>query len=148
MLKYKNKSLKKLGKMAVFNALFFRIFVSFTKNIPRIFVYHRFSLEKDPDGRKIDSDTFEWQLNKLRSDWHVIQLKDYLGILKDGKSLKKVVVITIDDGYCDFFDIAFPILKKFNLPATFFPTVEFVNRKIWLWPDRIDYILRRISGFR
>jgi peptidoglycan/xylan/chitin deacetylase (PgdA/CDA1 family) len=109
-------------------------------------MYHRFSLEKDPTGRKIDAEIFEWQLNKFKSGWQVIRLKDYLQRLKEGKSLKKIVVLTIDDGYCDFYDIAFPLLKKYGLQATFFPTVEFVNGKIWLWPDRIDYILRQISG--
>jgi peptidoglycan/xylan/chitin deacetylase (PgdA/CDA1 family) len=108
-------------------------------------MYHRFSKEKDPSGRKIDSETFDWQLNRIKTGWKVIQLKDYLQRLNKGKSLQKVVVLTIDDGYHDFYEVAFPLLKKYGLSATFFPTVEFVNGKIWMWPDRIDYILRQLS---
>ena len=84
-------------------------------------MYHRFSLEKDPTGRKIDAETFEWQLNRLKSGWKVIQLKDYLQRLKEGKSLKNIVVLTIDDGYRDFYDIAFPLIKKIRNSGNFFP---------------------------
>jgi peptidoglycan/xylan/chitin deacetylase (PgdA/CDA1 family) len=32
----------------------------------------------------------------------------------------KTVVITADDGYYNFYKNAYPVLKKYNLPATFF----------------------------
>ena len=50
-------------------------------------------------------------------------------------------VITIDDGYADAFDIAFPLLKKFNLPATLFAVTDFVDGKCWIWTDLMRYIL-------
>lgn len=50
-------------------------------------------------------------------------------------------VITIDDGYSDFFQYAYPILKRYSLPATLYVTTGFVDREVWLWPDRIEYIL-------
>lgn len=138
-----NKLTKLLKELIVFNPLLFKACIYKARNIPKIFMYHRFSLVKDPTGRKIDSATFEWQLKMLKSGWRVIRLKDYLQHLKHGRTLKKVVVFTVDDGYLDFYNIAFPLLRKYKLPATFFPTVEFVNGKIWLWPDRIDFILRQ-----
>ena len=112
MVYFRNFS-KSLKKQLVLNPLLFRAGAYYTKDIPRIFMYHRFSLKKDPTGRKIDSETFEWQLNILKSGWKVIKVKDYLKRMKEGKSLQKIVVLTIDDGYCDFFDIAFPLLKKY-----------------------------------
>ncbi|GAB6910003.1 hypothetical protein JCM12296A_58520 [Desulfosarcina cetonica] len=54
---------------------------------------------------------------------------------------QKTAVITIDDGYRDFFLYAFPELKKRNIKATFFVTVEFVNKNIWLWPDKVFYAI-------
>jgi len=50
-------------------------------------------------------------------------------------------VITVDDGYADAFEIAFPLLKKFNLPATLFAVTDFVDGKCWLWTDLMRYIL-------
>ncbi len=70
--------------------------------------------------------------------------------------LKNAVVITVDDGYLDFYEIAFPALREAGLPATLFLTTRFVDGDIWLWPDQVRYILEHseyveplaIPGFR
>ena len=114
-----------------------------TKHTPRIFVYHRFCNKREQlnNAYKIDRETFEWQLRQINRGWSVMTLKDYCDKLRRGKRLTKVVIITVDDGYKDFYDYAYPLLKKYNLLATFFPTVDFINGNIWLWPDRLKHML-------
>ena len=49
----------------------------------------------------------------------------------------KPVIITLDDGYRDNYENAFPILREYNLQATFFVVTEFVDRgyeQYMTWP--------------
>ena len=135
--------------MLVKSRTLFALSATITQNLPRIFAYHRFSNDPDPLKRKIDALSFESQIKQLTKDWNVYSLKDYISrCQRDGRAPSRSVVLTIDDGYCDFYEIAYPILRKYNIPATLFPTVNFVSGKILLWPDKISYALdnaRRID---
>ena len=113
-----------------------------TRNEPRIFVYHRFSESPDPEPTVIDAATFEWQVRWMKRRFHVQTLGDYIGrVKKTGKIPPRTAVITVDDGYRDFYEIAYPILRKHGLRATFFITVNFLEKKIWLWPDILSFAL-------
>jgi peptidoglycan/xylan/chitin deacetylase (PgdA/CDA1 family) len=66
--------------------------------------------------------------------------------IRDGKKFpERSAVITIDDGYRDFYDIAFPVLKSFGIPATIFLVTEFVAGNCWIWTDKARYILTRTA---
>ncbi|MDY6903905.1 MAG: polysaccharide deacetylase family protein [Thermodesulfobacteriota bacterium] len=113
---------------------------------PRVLVYHRFCDRPDTEKLKIDSQTFENQLLTIKKHFKIVTLAE---ILKQ-KRLKKPLpdnsaVLTVDDGYLDFYTIAYPLLKKHNVKATLFPVVNFVDQKIWLWPDRILYAFENTS---
>src|SRR5262249_3349460 len=54
--------------------------------------------------------------------------------------------ITIDDGYRDCFDIAFPILRERKIPATAFVVTDFVDQATWLWTDKVRYLTSRAPG--
>lgn len=47
------------------------------------------------------------------------EIKDILSLVNDDM-YKKCVIITFDDGYKNFYDNAYPLLTKYNLPATLF----------------------------
>jgi peptidoglycan/xylan/chitin deacetylase (PgdA/CDA1 family) len=51
------------------------------------------------------------------------------------------VVITIDDGFRDNYDLAFPILKDFGLPATIFLTSGLLGTTKAPWIDEIGALL-------
>lgn len=94
----------------------------------------------------MDAETFEWQLKQLEKKWNVITLGEYIQKRRMKAKLPPyMVILTIDDGYADFYKVAHPRLKEHGLPATFFPTVNFVDKKIWLWPDRLRYALDHSS---
>jgi len=48
----------------------------------------------------------------------------------------------VDDGYQDFYNLAFPILKKYEVPATDFLTTDFIDKRIWLWHDLLNFGLK------
>lgn len=105
-------------------------------------MYHRFC-ERDEDRRDaVDADTFRWQLQQLSKGWHVLTLREYVTRNREGESLPPyVAIITVDDGYRDFYDIAYPLLKEYGMRATFFPTTSFVNGE-WMWWDKLRFIFR------
>jgi peptidoglycan/xylan/chitin deacetylase (PgdA/CDA1 family) len=108
----------------------------------RILMYHRFGAVPDLSGARMDAGTFAWQLAHLKQGWQVIPLGDLLEALREGRQLSpRTAVITVDDGYLDFYQVAYPLLRKFGLPATFFATLNFVAGRIWLWPDILAHVL-------
>ena len=51
------------------------------------------------------------------------------------------VVVTVDDGYRDFYRVGYPMLRKYGIPATLFVATGFIDRRCWLWVDRVTYCL-------
>jgi peptidoglycan/xylan/chitin deacetylase (PgdA/CDA1 family) len=105
-------------------------------NLLRVLTYHRVAeLTDSPllDPRIISTTPaiFEQQMRYLASNFSTVSLKDVLNAVEGGGSLaERAVLITFDDGYGDFTEYAWPILKKYRLPATIFvPTA---------YPDRLD----------
>lgn len=95
--------------------------------INNILMYHSIS-NKSNDPYSVTIDTFEKQLVYLiDNNYEIISLEELCSKIKRNKSMKNNVVITFDDGYKDFIDNAFPILKKYNLPATVFIVYELLG---------------------
>ncbi len=116
-------------------------------DFPKIFVCHRFSTEHENIPHRLRQDHFSWCLDQLNRGYNVMTLGDCVAHFKDtNKWPKRAVVLTVDDGYADFYKYGFPELKKRNLGATFFVTYDFVAGKCWLWPDIIEYALLKADG--
>ncbi len=93
-----------------------------------ILAYNNFS--KHSSGNIIVSEpAFDAQMKYLKENgYHVVPLKQFLDFLDYKTQLpKKSVVITIDVGWRSVYDIAFPILKKYDFPATLFLYIDFIG---------------------
>ncbi|MBU5638120.1 polysaccharide deacetylase family protein [Geomonas sp. Red69] len=113
---------------------------SATGDFPKIFVYHRFARSRQPGSDALAVDEFIWQLEQLRSGFDVMTVAACLGHFeRHGRWPKQSAIVTVDDGYRDFYDIAFPELAKRGLPATFYVTTGFIDRHVWLWPDMLEH---------
>jgi peptidoglycan/xylan/chitin deacetylase (PgdA/CDA1 family) len=107
---------------------------------PKIFVYHRFTPPGIAVPHRVSQDVFAWQLEQISKRNNVLTLRDCVAyFLEKRRWPKRAVVLTIDDGYADFYEYAYPELSRRGLGATFFVTTNFIDRKSWLWPDRIEY---------
>ena len=122
------------------------VFASFrylNKTKVLIVTYHRFS--KDDDGRSTAVKAFTEQLEHLKSHYSVLPLSELEDCLNNRKPLPlNAAAITIDDGFRDAYDIAFPQLRKRGLPATLFAITDFVDQKIWLWTDKLRYLTAQL----
>lgn len=118
-----------------------------TGNYPRILMYHRFS--KGGSCGTLSKDTLEKQFSYLEENFEVLSLSDALDHCELSKSLvfrkKPIVSLTIDDGYRDFYELCFPLLKKYQFPATFYVATDFVGQGIWLWHDKLKWIIDNSS---
>jgi len=63
---------------------------------------------------------FEKQIAHLARNYKIISLDEIVDRVKTKKSLRRCVAITFDDGFRDNYEKAYPILKKYNVPATIF----------------------------
>jgi peptidoglycan/xylan/chitin deacetylase (PgdA/CDA1 family) len=109
-----------------------------------VLMYHRFSRNAEKD--KISAAEFTAHLDYLSRRAKVLSLSETVETLKNGDSLPpNAVVITIDDGYADAFDIAFPLLQKFRMPATVYAVTDFLDAKCWLWTDLMRYVLSQTT---
>ncbi|HJX91737.1 MAG TPA: polysaccharide deacetylase family protein [Pyrinomonadaceae bacterium] len=117
----------------------FAPFRFFNRNKVLVLMYHRFSANEDEFATSASD--FEAQLKYLKQHYNVVSLGEAVRrLLQDGKTEAKTAVITIDDGYRDAYQVALPILKRNNLPATIFVVTQFLDRKMWLWTDKMRYI--------
>jgi peptidoglycan/xylan/chitin deacetylase (PgdA/CDA1 family) len=93
-----------------------------------ILCYHNFQ-EKCNTPLCISRDAFEQQMAYLKTHgFRVITLTELLGFLRYRHGLPdQSIVITFDDGYRSFYEIAYPILKKFDFKATLFVYTDFVG---------------------
>lgn len=107
-----------------------------------ILTYHRFS--RGQDASKVSAADFESHLQYLSLHNTVLPLAEAVERLKNGTSLPpNATVITIDDGYGDAYEIAFPKLKKYGFPATVYAITDFVDQKIWLWTDLMRHVMAK-----
>jgi len=110
-----------------------------------IVMYHRFS--ETEDGRSTSARCFSEQLDYLSEHYRIVPLSELAGYLTRGIPVPPgLAVITIDDGYRDCYDIALPLLRERNIPATAFVVTGFVDRATWLWTDKVRYLTARASG--
>lgn len=129
---------EKILKIAVSTGAF-APFRYFNSGKVLILMYHRFS---EKDGKfSISQAAFSSHLKYLAKHYNVITLAEYLEFRKKQTALpNKLAIITIDDGYRDVFEIAEPVLKKYNLPATLFAVTDFLEEKLWIWTDKMRYL--------
>jgi peptidoglycan/xylan/chitin deacetylase (PgdA/CDA1 family) len=92
-----------------------------------VLTYHKFTKGRG-DITTVSEKAFEEQMKFLRENgYHVIALDAFFDFLDLKRSIpRKSVVITADDGWRSFYEIAYPILKKYGYCATLFVYTDFI----------------------
>lgn len=110
------------------------------RNHATIFMLHRFH---DPE-RGVPGHAPEVVRRGLaylrRHRYDLIGLEEMFRRSREGIPLEGSVVFTIDDGYRDQAAIAGPLFAEFDCPVTVFLTTGFLDRLLWFWWDRIEYV--------
>jgi len=88
-----------------------------------ILMYHHFELEEELNyGTMISGEMFESQIKALsEAGYNAISFERLVDFVSGTAMLPaNPFIITIDDGYLSVYDVAFPILKKYDMQASVF----------------------------
>ena len=110
----------------------------------RVLAYHRVAElwdtpAVDPRSVSATPEGFAQQMEHLVRSYRVVSMPEVLEAVEKGRPLpKRATLITFDDAYADFAEIAWPILRQFQLPATIFvPTAYPDQPGCAFWSDRL-----------
>jgi peptidoglycan/xylan/chitin deacetylase (PgdA/CDA1 family) len=87
-----------------------------------ILMYHAIgATDERPSRYVVPVRRLEQQLRLLvRLGFRVVPLEEMVEALRDGRVPRRAVALTFDDGHLDNRTLAYPLLVRFGLPATFF----------------------------
>ena len=96
----------------------------------RILMYHRFR----------DRSAIPRQCAHIRAHYAPVSLTQAADwLLGGGGWPDNALVVTVDDGYRDFYQVAFPVFREYGIPATVYLVSEFLDGRQWLWVDRVRW---------
>jgi peptidoglycan/xylan/chitin deacetylase (PgdA/CDA1 family) len=118
----------------------------------RVLTYHRV-VEKDEDtsfspGIAVSLPVFQQHAAYLSRHYHVLHIKDLLKASQSGTGLPpRSVLITFDDAYQDFARLAWPVLRRHDLPVTLFVPTAFPDHPErvfwWDWLSQAFHLTKR-----
>ena len=109
----------------------------------QILLYHGITKYKNHgienySNKHLNYKVFEKQIKFLTKYKNVVPLKKI-------QSSKNSIAITFDDSYKNISQVAYPILKKYKCPATFFVNTGFINTKKKYWTDKLEIYFNNTS---
>jgi peptidoglycan/xylan/chitin deacetylase (PgdA/CDA1 family) len=108
----------------------------------QILAYHRVNDDGDAYFPASQVKVFERQMRYVSKNFNVMPLEEAVELMAEGKLPENSVAITFDDGYRDNFEHAYPILRKYGMPATIFLTAGAIGGGPAIWHDKVFELFR------
>jgi peptidoglycan/xylan/chitin deacetylase (PgdA/CDA1 family) len=119
----------------------FSVTRALSAGMARILMYHNFSGPGGTDPDALNVEGIRRQFIYLRRHFQVVPLLHLAEQLASGRKLDRhLVALTIDDGRRSCYEFLFPLLKEFELPATFFVVSSFIRGEDWIWTDKVIWL--------
>ncbi len=96
-----------------------------------VLMYHRINAINEMKDMTVSPKNFRRQMEYVRSFYNVLSLRDIVarrGTVSD----EDAIAVTFDDGFRDNYTQALSILKEYNIPATIFVVMGYVNQEYGL----------------
>lgn len=101
---------------------------------PPVLIYHSVAELAAEDSGRAGKDLFERQMQYLaRGGYRTLVPDEFLSAMKTGSWPAKSVFITFDDGYSDFYEHAFPVLREHGFSATVFLIADVIDGGMVAW---------------
>jgi peptidoglycan/xylan/chitin deacetylase (PgdA/CDA1 family) len=105
-----------------------------------VFMFHGVREQPSPYRLAMSREAFEQFCEVAADGYQVLPLAELEDRRRAGSLPARAIAITFDDGYADNHDVAWPVLKKYGLPATVFVTTGAVGGERPLWFHRLAHI--------
>ena len=141
-----NSRLKDIAKDAFYYSGLSGRLLSFSRYCRRprflILTYHRVCGSSKKGGcLGIPEDVFEEHVKFIKDNFKTVSMEDGFKALYEGESGEIYATINFDDGYMDNYLHAYPVLKKYKMPATVYLTTDFIGKEDIFWWDRVFRII-------
>src|SRR5258707_15207821 len=95
-------------------------------------------------GMYVTPETFERHLQFLTAHFDLLTFRELLARWDAGgwNETARYCVVTFDDGWIDNYQYAYPLLRRYGVPATIFLPTGLTGSRDWLWSDRLRQLLR------
>ena len=104
-----------------------------------ILIYHRVTeLSSDPWSLAITPAHLAEQLRTIRAFADPLPLQRLWQLASERRLPPRAVAVTFDDGYADNLLYAKPILERFEVPATFFVSTDYLEQQREFWWDELE----------
>ena len=112
-----------------------------------VFNHHRIGDRNAcPYDRQLYSATaeqFESQVEYIKRRFPILLPRELAEMIARKKQLTRMhAMITFDDGYLDNYTVAYEVLRRHQVPATFYLVSDFVGTGYMPWWDQIAYLIR------
>ena len=114
-----------------------------------ILEYHYIRVNPDPSDRlgynlSVTPSDFERQMDWLAANgYHPVTLEQVRAYFEQNRPLPdKPVVLSFDDGYLDFYTVAWPVLQAHHFKAVAYIVPGFLNRPAYMNPEQVQQLDR------
>lgn len=124
--------IKSLTRRAISSAAFWSGYCLVAESLgigrgARILVYHGIN-DSPTSPYAVSARDFAFQMRFLAEQCRPVSVHSLVELLRRGRPIPpRTVAVTIDDGYSDAYTHAYPILRRFAIPATVFLPVDLIG---------------------
>lgn len=118
--------MKKISRVSVNRVM--GAFLGLLSSRFKILAYHSIA-QKSRDPFEVSAEMFQQQMQLLVDEgYSVMPLEQAWNDLRTGHISDKTLVITFDDGFRSLLTSAFPVLEKYQFPATVFVPFDYIGK--------------------
>lgn len=90
----------------------------------------------------ISSAEFERHIEYLIRNYQIVPLREIVDDIRNGGTLpQRALAITFDDGFRNFYTVAYPILRSNRVPVTVFVSTGLIGSSELFWFDKVEQLI-------
>jgi len=106
-----------------------------------VLMYHRI-LGRDRTLSGLPVECFAEQMRWVHDNCDPIGLDAFVDRVARPSRLRPAVLVTFDDGFRDYHDLAYPVLKGLRIPAVVFVATSFLDAGGMIWTDEVQWAVQ------
>jgi peptidoglycan/xylan/chitin deacetylase (PgdA/CDA1 family) len=91
----------------------------------------------------VEPSNFDSHVRFLKRHFQIVPLHSIMRKGAGNSLSRPLCALTFDDGWDDFYEYAYPVLKAHDVPATVFLATDFIGTGHWMWTDRLALLIQR-----